>query len=251
MKRLAIFVEGETEQLFAAYLIREMANAAHLHVELRAARGGKSTRRRNRIVTAVADNPELKWYVLIVDCSGDGGVKSRILEEYKRLADHDYKFMIGLRNAPKKRADIPRLRKGLAADLPQSPPPVVFVLAVMEIEAWFLAEHTYLSKIDPRLTSAFILTSLGFDPCADDLRLRDRPAHDLNAVYQLADERYQKGRAAQRTIYLLDYVRIVVEMTNRETDIKQLVETITAFLSPQETNSAEQSPPIDRNGTGP
>jgi hypothetical protein len=50
VKRLAIFVEGETEQLFAEYLVREMAGATHLHVELRAARGGITTRRRTRMV---------------------------------------------------------------------------------------------------------------------------------------------------------------------------------------------------------
>ena len=233
MKRLAIFVEGETEQLFAAFLVREMANAAHLHVEFRAAKGGKSTRRRNRIVTAVADNPTMKWYVLIVDCSGDGGVKSRILEEFTHLAEHDYKFVIGLRDAPKNRADIPRLREGLAINLPAAPPPVHFVLAVMEIEAWFLAEHTHLPKIHDKLTCAFIHTELGFDPSADDMRNRDRPAQDLNAAYKLVGARYQKGRAAERTIYLLDCSRIVFEMVEGEPDIKRFVETISAFLEPE------------------
>jgi hypothetical protein len=79
VKRLAIFVEGETEQLFAAYLVQEMANAGHLEVKLREARGGRSTRRRNRIVEAVADNLELKYFVLIVDCgAGTGLARDRL-----------------------------------------------------------------------------------------------------------------------------------------------------------------------------
>lgn len=91
MNRLAIFTEGETEQLFVEWLVREMISAANLKIELRRARGGRSTRRRTRIVEAVADDPVVKYYVLIVDCGGDGGVKSRILEEYHRLAEFGYK----------------------------------------------------------------------------------------------------------------------------------------------------------------
>jgi len=230
MNRLAIFTEGETEQLFVEWLVREMAGAAYLQIELREARGGTSTRRRNRIVEAVADNPELKYYVLIVDCGGDGGVKSRILEEYQNLAQYGYKALIGLRDAPKQRADIPRLQQGLPQGVPMDPLPVIFVLAIMEIEAWFLAEHTHFPKIDERLTSARIQAELGFDPSTDDMRLRDRPAQDLNTAYQLVGERYQKGRAAQRTVYLLDCARIAFEMTAADPEIQRLIDNIEGFL---------------------
>jgi hypothetical protein len=175
VNRLAIFAEGETEQLFAQWLVREMAGTDHLRVEMRRARGGVSTRRRTRIVEAVADEPGLKYFVLIVDCSGDGGVKSRIVEEYANLARNEYWAAIGLRDAPKRREDIPRLEQGLPAGIPASPVPVVFVLQIMTIEAWFLAEHTHFPKIDPRLTPALIHAELGFDPSAHDMRLRDRP----------------------------------------------------------------------------
>ncbi len=230
MNRLAIFAEGETEQLFAEWLVREMATAAHLHIELRAARGGKSTRRRTRIVEAVADNPDLRYYVLIVDCGGDGGVKSRIREEYLNLAEYGYKAIIGLRDAPNDRADILGLQEGLPKGIPNEPVPVVFVLAIMEIEAWFLAEHTHRPRVDPRLTTTIVHSQLGFDPAADDMRLRDRPAHDLNETYQIVGERYQKGRAAQRTIYLLDCARIAFEMSATDPEIQRLIDTIGNWL---------------------
>ena len=183
---------------------------------------------------AVADNPDLKYYVLIVDCHGDGGVKSRILEEYHRLAEYGYKTIIGLRDAPKKRADIPRLQRGLPDGVSMTPVPVVFVLAIMEIEAWFLAEHTHFPKIDERLTTAFIKAELGFDPSTENMSLGERPAQDLNAAYQLVGERYQKGRAAQRTVYFLDCARIVLEIIAGDPEIKRLIDTIDRFL--QTTN---------------
>lgn len=230
MNRLAIFTEGETEQLFAEWLVREMVSVANLKIELRRARGGKSTRRRTRIVEAVADDPSVKYYVLIVDCGGDGGVKSRILEEYQRLADHGYKAIIGLRDAPRQRADIPRLRQGLQQGVPPAPVPVDFVLAIMEIEAWFLAEYTHFQRVNERLTPALIQVNLGFDPCNDNMQLRDRPAQDLNNAYQLVGERYQKGRAAQRTIYLLDCARVALELT--DPDITRFIELLDRFLQP-------------------
>jgi hypothetical protein len=250
VKRLAIFVEGETEQLFSEYLVREMATAAQLKIELREARGGKTTRRRNRIVEAVADNPDLKWYVLIVDCSGDGGVRSRIGEEYKNLTKHKYDVIIGLRDAPKNRSEIPRLRAGLPVGLPTDPLSVVFVLAIMEIEAWFLAEHTHLPKIDPCLTPAHIKAKLGFDPSIDNMQLRDRPEQDLNKTYELAGKRYQKGRAAQQTIYLLDCNRIVLEMVDKDDDLRRLVETIAGLLLTDEATPAQSSPPTTQPPPG-
>ncbi len=235
MNRLAIFTEGETEQLFAEWLVREMVSTANLQVELRRARGGKSTRRRTRIVEAVADNPAVRYYVLIVDCGGDGGVKSRILEEYQHLADYGYKAIIGLRDPPKQRADIPRLRQGLLEGVPAVPIPVGFVLAIMEIEAWFLAEYTHFQKINEGLTPALIKGKLGFDPSTDDMQLRNRPAQDLDAAYQLVGERYQKGRAAQRTVYLLDCARIAFEMT--DPDIRRLIDLIDRFLQGGQDNT--------------
>ncbi len=236
VNRLAIFTEGETEQLFVEWLVCEMVSGANLQIELRKARGGRSTRRRTRIVEAVADNPAVKYYVLIVDCGGDGGVKSRILEEYHRLAEFGYKAIIGLRDAPKRRADIPRLQQGLPQGVPGSPVPVDFVLAIMEIEAWFLAEHTHFQKINETLTPALIQAELGFDPSADDMRLRDRPAQDLDAAYQLVGERYQKGRAAQRTVYLLDCARIAFEMIATDPEIQRIIDDLNCFLqvSPDE-----------------
>jgi hypothetical protein len=177
-------------------------------------------------------------------------VKSRILEEHRNLAANNYNLVIGLRDAPKNRMDIPRLRAGLPVGVPPAPPSVLFLLAVMEIEAWFLAEHTHFPKIDQNLSAALVHEKLGFDPSVEDMRLRDRPAQDLNEVYQLVSERYQKGRAAQRTILLLDYARIVCEMGENEPDIKQLVETITAFLSPDETRLPEPTSPTDTTTPG-
>ena len=46
----------------------------------------------------------------------------------------------------------------------------------MEIEAWFLAEHTHFAKISPTITRDAIFSALRFDPEKDDLQARPTPA---------------------------------------------------------------------------
>ena len=41
---------------------------------------------------------------------------------------------------------------------------VDFILSIMEIEAWFLAEHSHFAKIDPKITLEAIADKLKFNP---------------------------------------------------------------------------------------
>ena len=41
---------------------------------------------------------------------------------------------------------------------------MTFILAIMEIEGWFLAETTHYGRIDPAITVAAIKETLKFDP---------------------------------------------------------------------------------------
>jgi hypothetical protein len=157
MNRLAIFVEGETEQLFAERLTRELAGTRGLHVEPTRARGGVSTKRRTRFVKAGEQQAGIDYYVLIVDCGSDGGVKSRLLKEYRNLVGFGYQALIALRDAPKQRADLARFQEEWPLGIPDDPIEVGCVLAIMEIEAWFLAEHTHFERISPDLTADLIL----------------------------------------------------------------------------------------------
>lgn len=231
MNRLAVFVEGETEQLFVERLVREFAGLRGLHVERTAARGGTSNKRRTRFVRAAEEQEGIEFFVLIVDCGGDGGVKSRIIEEYHNLVEFGYQALVALRDSPASRDDIPRFRETWPVGVPDTPVSVILVLAIMEIEAWFLAEYTHFQHLNAELTPDRIQQELGFDPRAPNLRERNHPARDIDNAYQLVGERYQKGRAAQRTIYWLDIERLSIEMTTHEEEIQRLVSALDDFFS--------------------
>ena len=125
---------------------------------------------------------------MIVDCGGDDLVKSRIMEEHEHLSKSGYSKIIGLRDVRPDftYAEIPRLEAGLPKFIKTAFIPVEFYLAIMEIEAWFLAEVNHYLRIDAAITVAAIVARLGFNPETDDLEMRIAPADDLAPVMQSA-----------------------------------------------------------------
>ena len=99
MNRLAIFVEGLTEQEFVAKLVVEIAGAKNVRVEKRKASGGGGTSKRKHVrVEAVSDTSGEVFYVLIVDCGADNRVKSDVRDNYEGLAAMGYKGIVAVRD---------------------------------------------------------------------------------------------------------------------------------------------------------
>ncbi len=231
MKKLAVFVEGLTERSFVETLLERIAGAKRLRIETRQAIGDKW-------VLIKGSDPHIAsdFFVLLVDCSSDNRVKSEIRENYDGLVREGYQAIIGLRDAyPDVTLDqLPQLRMGLQMYIKTKPIQVAFVIGVMEVEAWFLSEHTHFPKIHPDLTLDRIKTATKFDPSKDDMQLRPHPAGDLNDIYHLVGLGYgKKGKQVQRTVAALDYERVYLELTEKFPDLELLTASIDQFLSPQ------------------
>lgn len=232
MKKLAVFVEGYTEVVFVEKLIEEIAGKTNVLIEHREIRGGSTTRRTFARVRAAQPNTGQKYFILIIDCGGDRLVKTRILEEHENLTRSGYVQIIGLRDVRPDftHAEIPALEKGLPKYIKTSLISVEFILAILEIEAWFLAEVTHYAKIDPAITVAAIKAALLFDPENDDLEQRLAPAEDLNRCYALGGKVYQKG-LAKETVDALDYARIYLELGKKFRYLDRLMQSISTFLA--------------------
>jgi len=127
--------------------------------------------------------------------------------------------------------EVQQLRQGLGTHLRSKPIKVVFVLAVMEVEAWIIAEYTHLTKVHKRLTPAYVNSRLGLDPQNGDMQLRPNPAKDLDDIYGLVGLRYRKGRsAAERIMNLLDFEHLYRRVSARFPDLGVLVKQIDGFL---------------------
>jgi Domain of unknown function (DUF4276) len=232
MNKLAVFVEGHTEVVFLEKLIEEIAGKNKVVIEHREIRGGSTTRRTFAQIRAGKILGGEKYFVLIVDCGGASLVKTRILEEHENLTQGGYSKILGLRDVRPDftHADIPKLERGLMQFIKSSLIPVEFILAVMEVEAWFLAETSHFSKIEPSITVAAIKKQLKFDPENDDMERRAAPAEDLDQCYRIGGKTYGKARAHE-TIDAMDYSLIYMELTKKITRLKQLIDNIEAFLA--------------------
>ncbi len=236
---MAVFVEGQTEQLFVSKMIREIAGRKNLQIETRKATGSKKRRYLQQLYSD-PDFPDVRYYVLIVDCSNYENVVSDMCEQFEALYGQGYARIIGLRDVYPacRRADVARLERSLEKAIRQFVPvprkPPVVLLAVMEIEAWFIAEHTHFTKIDPTITLELISERFGFDPSRDNCERIDHPARQLDEMYMLAKHRYRKRkREARRTVNNLDYALLYAD-TGTHTRVPRLlclVQQIDDFLA--------------------
>lgn len=232
MRKLAVFVEGYTEVIFIERFIKEIAGAHNVVFEKRKIRGGNKVGRTSTQISAANPNTGHCFYILIMDCGNDSLVKTRILEEHENLTRSGYSLIIGMRDVRPDftYGDIPRLEIGMRTRVKTSLIPVVFILSVMEIEAWFLSEFNHFPKIHPSITVPSIKAALGFDPEHDDLARRPTPKVDLNNCYNLGGETYQTSKAAV-TVSVLDYSFLYLELKKKITYLEHLTNTIDGFLA--------------------
>lgn len=239
MQKMAVFVEGQTEQTFVARLVREIAGAHQLQIETQKA-VGKRGRRVSYQVYATPSFPDVRFYVLIVDSSGDATVVSDICDQYESLRSSGFSRIVGLRDVyPIPRAGVQRLEHGiqnaLAFRIPRALLPVQVVLAVMEIEAWFIAEHRHFAKIAPSITDDRVRRKLGFHPSSagiDKVEEIKHPSKKLDEIYQLGGRRYRKRkREARRTVNALDCDHLYLEVRHRVTRLGALIHQLNAFLA--------------------
>jgi hypothetical protein len=108
---------------------------------------------------------------------------------------------------------------------------VQLVIAIMEIEAWFLGECTHFERIDPAITLPAASARLGFDPSYGNLENRPRPSQDLDEVYSLAGKSYTKDRSTvQITTNALDYNELRTNVSLRLPSLRRLVSYLEHFF---------------------
>ena len=196
MRRLAIFVEGLTEQILVRQMLQAVLDRNRIAIQAVKITGGHNVRMSFTVMKAADVNHQTEYYVLIFDCGGETNVKSYMLAHRQKLVSNGYQMVLGLRDVyPSfERKDVGKLRKGLNHQLPQKRARTHIHLAIMETEAWFLGEFHHLRRVSKLLSPEFIEKHLGFNPRTADIEGRDHPSTDLKAAYQLAGHDYTKKR---------------------------------------------------------
>jgi len=227
MKKIAMFVEGQTEQIFATELIKWIFNRRQIAIESLQFTGKIGSRKMTVIKSLkAAYNEETSYYFRIYDCHGGGEnstVKSDVIEQLASLGREGFSYIIGIRDVyPAK--DIGLLRKMLGFGIPQTSIPIKIVLAVQEIEAWFIAENKHYEKICPMLTLKVANAVAGIDVGVESTEVLSHPAETLNNIYHKAGYAYRKRRGQiERTVEALDYGNLYSNVRLRNNSLNELL----------------------------
>jgi hypothetical protein len=200
MSRIALFVEGETERVFAIRYATEIIGYHDVSLTVENLSGHVYSE-----VYATSQD-EARHYVLIVDCGSDGRVLSSIVERYGGLTQSGFTCIIGLRDLfPVRREELSEVEAAIAANLPSGGAATHIVIAVMEIESWFVQDDQHYSRVDPGLSPALVSAELSMDLSADSAEDLSHPSVDLDRVYRLVGRRYKKKLGeTTRTVNALD-----------------------------------------------
>ncbi|MBQ0153348.1 MAG: hypothetical protein KBS70_01020 [Bacteroidales bacterium] len=244
MKKLAIFVEGPTEAEFITRLLRELVVAKKLSITTTKMRGGRDAAH-PRIQTIVAKDsllPTTEYLVNIYISCTDNRVNSDVKDNINNLKVLGFDLVIALKDlrgedscgTPRTLADLPNVDMAERYVFSKMPIPVVSVIAVMEIETWFIGETNHYSIISSSLTQPLIQSHaaiIGVDPYVDMLEDIVQPAETLNEIYNLVGLEYTKEAGnRQRTINALDMTNLYVSLPNRIVRLQQLVSTLDNFF---------------------
>jgi hypothetical protein len=224
MKKIALFVEGQTEQIFAEKLIHEMAGRHKVAIKTYKFSGGKNTARNLLLLAANNVSGNSEYYFVIYDCGGDEKVQSDIRERLDSLRDASFSLVIGIRDVFPE-TDIKKLTHYLYFGIPiTSAVSVKIVLAVNEIEAWFLAEETHYPEISGKITFETANKIACIDVSKDDTKIIPHPSEILKQVYMKGGTTYDKSKEkVQRTVNALDYENLYINVRNRSDSLNELL----------------------------
>ena len=226
MKKVAIFVEGMTEQKFVVMFLTEWFNSLGIHVELAKQLHGKVA-----LKAAPLHAENISAYVLVVDCASDEQVMTQIRDQYASLQKANYTAIIGLRDVfPKTHAEIGLLRRGLQSSMPNGTLKTEIHLAEMEVEAWFLAEGTHFARVNSSLTPTRIRQG-GFDitqPCENWAN----PAKTLHQIYKLEGLAYKKSaKQVKRTLDALSRTELAIHVIPSVRSLGEFVDALGAAVT--------------------
>jgi hypothetical protein len=94
MKKIALFVEGQTEQIFVEKLIREFIGKHKFSITKYKFWGGKNSNREASILIAQGTDADTEYYFAIYDCGSDKSVQSDIRENLDSLRNESFSLVM-------------------------------------------------------------------------------------------------------------------------------------------------------------
>ncbi len=230
VKKLALFVEGQTEFIFLREFLVAIAGALKLRIEGTQLKGGTLF----SVFARGFPLDDAEFVVVLFNCGNDGKVASAIRDRYEKLVSDGFTSILGLRDLygeGRTRNDLHALLDGLKPFLPNDPVESRIIIAVMEIEAWFLKELYNFSRLDPKLTSDFINGTFGVDLTNFDVHEIAHPAGLIDAIFNSVGLRYRKRLdEVEGLVSRLDFEKLYLEDRDHIPALNELLTEIDYFL---------------------
>lgn len=231
-KKLAIFVEGQTEQIFMRKLLWEIAGAHRVSIEMNKISGGNNAPIVEKLIAKYTNN-DAQFEIILYDCGSDNKVVSDILERVDNLKLKGYTKIIGIRDYYPPRTPLKKLKKRLKALTSTANLPIEIIVTVMEIEAWFLAETSHFQRIHHSLTLDRIKEALGIDLTSIDVREVPKPSETLSKIYTLVSDKYaydKSKRKIEKTVNVLDFNEIYFNIRYQIEELNKLITHLDDFM---------------------
>jgi hypothetical protein len=233
MKKIAFFVEGQTERIFISELLNQLFSE---HKKVIRTHEMRKLYHNIIIENFVTDEPK-EYFIVIYDCGTDDKVKSDILDNYQKLHKSGFNYIIGLQDffnpkRQKMRITVQQLKKGLNLGLKQIIPTEIF-LAVQEIEAWIIAEEKHYEAILSGLPIDNINAIAGINIQTGNSEKIPHPALVLDRIYRAGGRMsgYSKNEyVVKEIISKLDFTNLYLNVRNRNNSLNELLTCLDGLI---------------------
>ena len=202
MSKVAIFVEGQSEQIFIRHLLLRTMDCSKVSFICLRLYAGKT-------IPARFDypNPHAEMSFLIVNVGQDEKVLSEIKEREEDLIKQGFDRIIGLRDMYSEKY-LKRSPSGIDNSVTRAfidgwnstiqrmskPSKIKIHIAIMELEAWFLGMYDIFRRINSRLSVDYIEKELGFNLADIDPQTEFfKPTEEVDRIFQLVGPPYKKS----------------------------------------------------------
>lgn len=204
MKKIAIFVEGQTELIVVREYLLKWFEYQNIELECRTLFSDAKFHKTDYDFP----NPNAECHFQIINVGSDNNVLSRILRRESFMWNAGYERIVGLRDMYSEQYRLvsstikPEINDRFIdshnttiSQYAKQPEKIFMQFAIMETEAWFLGLHDIFENIDSNLTVDFIKNELGLDlvvanPETDFFH----PAIKIKDIYDLCNRNYDKHK---------------------------------------------------------
>lgn len=233
MKKTVIVVEGQTEQIFTHKLIEKLVLTLHYHIQLQKLHGGVEI----EIGLRGTPTEHATHHIRIINVEGDDQVNTYIEDRLDAFIKKDFKIIYGLRDRFTRDKKKPKLNVEAINDRCKQLEvkhaiTLEIIVAIEEIEAWFMSVPEFFTSYSNSLTLAKINEILGYDLSTINVESLSHPSQTIHEILTTVNQTYKKRLdEVHKIASVLNYDSLYLEKTNSIQPLKKFVGAVENCLS--------------------